>query len=426
MAANPYPHLGWNPVPGIPDEVSALQRKVQAAASALNSSHRQIERLLSESSSWEGDAANAFRDAIQGDLPTYMKNAAHSLEKAATWLGRWDDDLSSHRDLAKKYDDAAAEKKAVADKAKQSHDEAAKNPDLQLAGKEYPSQQEADTATARLRAAERSLNEAATHLNNANTAYDDVIKKACALEGDHSDRAGVVAGKLDEADDKLAPKEPGWFSKTLDAIGEGLKVAGEFLLEHAGTIGAIASLLACLPTPIAPVFAGIAVVASMASMGKNLASEDFRDSLMGEYGWKEGLTAWASVGGDALGMVPGAGALARAGSEAGLAAAVAREGGEAMSLGAKASSFASEVVPAFSYKALDVATSSGTLDYALNGVNVAANAASSLESLNVLPDDGMGHDIAEGTKAAAAAPGVKGAATEIAVDLGELVRGIRL
>ncbi|MEU9113626.1 putative T7SS-secreted protein [Streptomyces sp. NPDC048483] len=426
MAANPYPHLGWNPVPGIPGEVSALQAKVKAAADALGNSHRQIERLLGESSHWEGDAADAFRDALDGELPTYMKNAAHSLEKAASWLGKWDADLVSHRDLAKKYDDEAAEKKKTADKAKTSRDQAGQNPDLKLGGKEYPSQAEADAATARLRAAERELNEATTHLDNANDAYEDVMKKARELEGDHSKRADDIAGKLDEADDKLAPKEPGWFSKTLSAIGEGIKAAVDFLVEHAGTIGAIAGLLALFPTPLAPVFAGIAVAASAVSMGKNLASEDFRDSLTGKYGWKEGLTAWASVGGDALGMVPGVGALARAGSEAGLAAAVAREGGEALSAGTKLGTFAKEVVPAFSYKALDVATSAKTWDFAVNGVNVAANMASSMESLGVIPDGGYGHDAAEGTKAAAASTGITGAATEIATDIGELVRGIRL
>jgi hypothetical protein len=161
-------------------------------------------------------------------------------------------------------------------------------------------------------------------------------------------------------------------------------------------------------------------------MSKNLASEDFRDSLMGEHGWKAGLTAGASMFGDALGMVPGVGALAKAGSEAGLAVAVARESGEAMAAGAKVSAFTSKVVPAFSYKALDVATSSGVRDYALSGVNLVANSASSLESAGVLPDDGIGHDSAEATKAASAMPGVPGAIAGIRADLGELVRSIRL
>jgi hypothetical protein len=425
---NPYPSLGWNPVPGIPEQVSSLYRKVKSAADTLNNCHRQIEYLLGASSSWQGDAASAFRDTLDGDLKTAMMNAGNSLGKAAAALGTWEGDLTSHRDLAKKYDDAARENKGDVDKARTRYDQAKGNPDLKLAGKEYPSQAEADAATERLRTAERELNAATTHLNNANSAYNDVIAKAKELEGTHTEAAEAVARSLDEADDKLAPKEPGWFSKALSAIGEGLKAVGEFLVEHAGTIGAIAGLLALLPTPLAPVFAGIAVAASAVSMAKNLASEDFRDSLMGEYGWKEGAFAWASMAGDTLGMVPGVGALARAGSEAGLAAAVAGEGGEALSVGSKLGAFGREIVPAFNFKALDVATdpATGALQYGINGVNVAANMASSLESMGVFPKNGPGHDASEITKGAAASTGLKGGVTAIAQDIGELMGGIRL
>ncbi|MDO0913250.1 hypothetical protein QQM39_21095 [Streptomyces sp. DT2A-34] len=427
MATNPYPNLGWNPVPGIPAEVAALQQKVKAAANALDSSHRQIERLLGESAHWEGDAADAFRDALDGELPKYMKNAARSLDKAAASLDGWNGDLSSHRDLAKKYDEEAGEKKSAAEKAKQHHDEAAKHPDLQLAGREYPSQQEADAATARLRAAERSLNEATTQLNNANQAYEDVLTKARTLEGENKEKAEAVAKKLDEADDKLAPKEPGWFGKTLEAIGEGLKAVGQFLLDHAGTIGAIAGLLALFPTPLAPAFAAIAIVASAAALSKNLASEDFRDSLMGEHGWKAGLTAWGSVVGDTLGVVPGVGILARAGSEVGLAAAVAREGGEAMSLGSKVTSFASEVKAVNWDRAVDVATAPSKLrDWALNGVNATANVVSSAETAGLLPEDGIGHDSTEATKAGVALSGAAGTLGTFGTDIVELAGSIRL
>lgn len=428
VADNPYPSLGWNPVPGIPEQVTALHRKVKSAADTLNNCHRQIEYLLGASSGWQGDAASAFRDTLDGDLKTAMRNAGQSLDKAAAALSTWQGDLTSHRDLAKKYDDAARDNKADADKAQTRYDQAKGNPDLKLAGKEYPSQAEADAATARLRTAERELDEATTHLNNANAAYNDVITKAKELEGTHTDAAEAVARSLDEADDKLAPKEPGWFDKALSAIGEGLKAVGEFLVEHAGTIGAIAGLLALLPTPLAPVFAGIAVVASGVSMAKNLASEDFRDAVAGEYGLKEGAFAWASLIGDGLGMVPGVGALAKAGGEAGLAAAIAREGGEAMSLGSKLGAFGREIVPAFNFKALDVATDpkTGALDYAVNGVNVAANMASSLESLGVLPKNGPGHDASEVTKGAAASTGVADGVKAITKDIGHMMAGIRL
>ncbi|MFC4494154.1 putative T7SS-secreted protein [Streptomyces ovatisporus] len=428
MAANPYPNLGWNPVPGIPTEVHSLKTKVDKAAKALRSSYQQIERLLGESSHWEGDAADAFRDELDGDLPKYMKNAAASLEKAAAQLTKWDGDLTSNRELAKKYDDEAKEAKAAQGTAKTQQDEAGKDPDLKLGGKEYPSQAEADAATARLRAAEGRLKSASASLEKANKAYESVISKAKELEKEHEREANTVADALDEAEDDLAPKEPGWLSKTLSAIGDGLKAAGKFLLDHAGTIGAIAGLLALFPTPLAPVFAGIAVVASAANMAKNLASEDFRDSLTGKYGGMEAFSAWASMGGDALGMIPGAGALGKAGGEVSMLAGAAREGGDVMSATSKVAAFGRETVSAFNFKALDVATdpNTGLLQYGINGANVLANSASSLETAGVIPDAGPAHDGAEFTKAGAAAYGLPGGAADFADGMGDLVAGLRL
>ncbi|WP_314176896.1 putative T7SS-secreted protein [Streptomyces winkii] len=428
MAQNPYPHLGWNPVPGIPSEVQSLKTKVDSAAKALRSSHQQIERLLGESSHWEGDAADAFRGELDGDLPKYMKDAAASMEKAAAQLAKWDSDLTSNRELAKKYDEEAKEKKQAAGTAKDRVDTASKDPDLKLGGKEYPSQAEADAATERLRAAERRLNEANDSLEKANEAYNSVISKAKTLEEEHKQEANKVADELDKADDDLAPKEPGWLSKTLSAIGDGLAAAGKFLLDHAGTIGAIAGLLALFPTPLAPVFAGIAVVASAASLGKNLASEDFRDSLTGKYGTMEAITAWGSVAGDTLGMLPGVGALGKASGEVSVLSGAAREGGEAMSAGSKISSFGKETVEAFSTKALDTATdpNTGMLQYGVNGANVLANTASSLETEGVLPQDGGGHYAAEGTKAAASGFGAGGNLSDAARGVSDLVTGLRL
>ncbi|WP_348771285.1 putative T7SS-secreted protein [Streptomyces sp. RKND-216] len=426
--ANPYPNLGWNPVPGVPSEVHSLKTKVDRAAKALRSSHQQIERLLGESSHWEGDAASAFRDALDGELPEYMKKAAESVEKASVQLARWDGDLTANRDLAKKYDDEAKDKKSAASTAQGDYDDVKKDPDLDLGGKTFPSQAEADAATSRLRAAEGRLREAAGKVEAANKAFDDVIKKAKDLEDEHKREADKIAEALDVADDGLAPEEPGWFERTLNAIGDGLKAVGQFLLDHAGTIGAIAGLLALFPTPLAPLFAGIAVVASAASMAKNLASEDFRDSLMGKHGGMAAFSAWASMAGDSMGMIPGVGALSRAGGEVGMLAGAAREGGEAMSMGARATAFGRESVEAFNFKALDVATdpNTGLLQYGINGANVLANSASSLETAGVLPDSGAGHNAAEYTKAGAAAYGVPGGISDLQYGLGELVTGIRL
>lgn len=97
-------------------------------------------------------------------------------------------------------------------------------------------------------------------------------------------------------------------------------------------------------------------------------------------------------------------------------------------MGSKLGAFGREIVPAFNFKALDAATDPavGALQYGINGVNVAANLASSLENLGVLPKNGPGHDASEITKGAAASTGFRSGAIAIAEDLGELMGGIRL
>ncbi|MFH9248619.1 putative T7SS-secreted protein [Streptomyces lydicus] len=421
MAQNPYPHLGWNPVPGVPAEVGALQHKVSTAATALRSCHQQIQKLIGESSYWQGDAAEAFRDALDGELPTYIKNAARSLEKAAVQLKNWDEHLTSNRDLAQKYDDAAAEKKTAVEHAKSKHAQAAQHPDLKLAGQEYPSQAEADAATERLRAAERELNTATTELNKANESYNDVITKAQTLETTHADQAGTVAGELDGATDKLAPKEPGWLSKAVDAIWNGIKAVGDFLYEHAGTIGAIAGLLALFPTPLTPLFAGIAVVASAASMTHNLSDPEFRDALMFKGSGMEIFSAYASMAGDTVGMIPGGSALAAAGREVADGVGLAGRIGVGVTGAEKGAAFCREIVPAFKSNAVSevseawdaartTASGSAKMMGALSagGLNVGANMMSSMESLGVLPEEGAGHNAAESTKAAATAHDIAG------------------
>lgn len=416
MAANPYPNLGWNPVPGIPSEVESLKKKVSTAAKALRSCHDQIEKLVGESSYWEGDAATKFRDALKGELPTYIKNAARSLEKAATQLTAWDGDLTANRDLARKYDDEAGEKKSAANKAQGRYDNAKDHPDLKLAGQTFPSAEEADAATQRLRAAERDLAAANASLNAANQAYDDVIAKAQTLEGEHSEKAGKIAKSLSEATDKLAPEEPGWLEKAVGAIWDGIKWVGQQILEHAGTIGAIAGLLALLPTPAAPIFAAIAIGASVLSMGKNLADPNFRGALMGEGSGMDTFAAWASLAGDAVGMIPGGKALGAAGSELSSGLRMADDMGVAVTRAEKATEFAREFGHVFKSDALDSSvgawarageSTSGSAKYmgalSANGVNVGANTVSSLEEEGVVSKDGAAHDAAESTKAAVTA-----------------------
>jgi hypothetical protein len=414
VAANPYPHIGWNPVPGVPSEVLKLQQKVAAAATALENTHRQLSKLTGESSYWEGDAAEKFRESLDGDLTKYIKDAATSLRTAATQLHNWDGHLGSNRQLAAKYDAEAAEKKTAADKARNSYDHAAQHPDLKLADQTFPSQEEADAATARLRAAERNLNEANTALAKANNEYESLNRKITELESEHAGKAETIAKALDGATRK-APDEPGFWDK----VGDVLAGTWEFLTTHAGTIGAIAGLLALLPTPLAPVFAGIAIAASALSMYGNLSDADFREDLLGQNGGMDMFSAWAAVGGDVLGMVPGARLVGQAAEELGDGLRIANEMGVSVSRWEKTAEFGREFGGLYktaaregSYGMWEAAGESargaGRLmgDLTANGLNVAANLVSSMEDEGVLPEEGASHNAAEDTKAAVGAYGL--------------------
>jgi hypothetical protein len=129
----------------------------------------------------------------------------------------------------------------------------------------------------------------------------------------------------------------------------------------------------------------------------------------------ETFSAYASLAGDAGGMIPGGKAL-------GLAA---KEGFEGAADGANiVSKTWSGVKGGFSgigRSALDDAndawrvageSTKGSVllmaDIHVNGINVAANAVSSAESFGAVGKDGAEHNAAEGTKAAATAHGIAG------------------
>ncbi|MFC8090402.1 hypothetical protein [Streptomyces sp. NPDC057301] len=223
MAQNPYAHLGWNPVPGEPGEVEKLRTQLVNSASALQTAYQKIDKLLGESSFWEGDAAVGFREALDGDLPKYMKDAHKSLTLAGH-LGSWHGGLAGRRELAHKYDVEAADHKGDLKTTNARHDTAKQDPDLKLAGQTFKEGPELEPAQARLNAANTRLSDAVTAVNNAQGALDGVLRKARELEGTHEAEARDLAKKLKDATNDLAPEKPGWLSKAL-SWPQGLSLA---------------------------------------------------------------------------------------------------------------------------------------------------------------------------------------------------------
>ena len=85
-----YPNLGFNPVPGVPDDVEALSGKISTAVNSLTEANGLIGRLKNAGDSiWQGDAGDAFRSHLDSTLVTDMSHAQTSLEKAVSVLGGW-------------------------------------------------------------------------------------------------------------------------------------------------------------------------------------------------------------------------------------------------------------------------------------------------------------------------------------------------
>ncbi|MEY9993008.1 hypothetical protein ABIE67_005040 [Streptomyces sp. V4I8] len=125
------------PGAGPAGEVDKLRTQLVNSASALQTAYQKIDKLLGESSFWEGDAAVGFREALDGDLPKYMKDAHKSLTQAAGHLGAWHGGLTSRMELAHKYDIEAGDHKGDLKTANSRHETAKQDPDLKLAGQTF-------------------------------------------------------------------------------------------------------------------------------------------------------------------------------------------------------------------------------------------------------------------------------------------------
>lgn len=320
-----YPHLGFNPVPGSTETVSGLHKKLAGCAKVLEETHELVTKLM-DGSYWEGDAAVAFREQLDGGpLPLNLKNAAHSIRKAAKQLDRWDGELEDFQRRAKRLEEDAKDAQAAVDRAKGHASKAGDSPDLDKKGAKHDD-------------AQKALTQANTAVDDAEDELEKIRGKARKLAEEHEHQAQYRAGKIRDATKKLAPHEPGWFDSALDWLGENLP---DILSAVAAVVGLVALFVATGGTAAAVLLLAAAVLSATALTMRVFGDPEVRaslwDGLHGEFDtdfWSNLVT----VGGDALGMVPGIGAVGK-----GAAAAVRATGGagEALTVGQRMARFGS-------------------------------------------------------------------------------------
>ncbi|MFD8223730.1 hypothetical protein ACFV16_06095 [Streptomyces massasporeus] len=325
-----YPHLGFNPAPGNTETVGELHKKLSNCAKVLEESHGLVTKLM-DGSYWKGDAAIAFREELDGGtLPLNLKNAAHSIRKAVRQLDRWEGELDDLQRRAQRLEKEAKDAQEILDTAKGRATKAENDPELDKKG-------------ARQDDAQKTLSHANTAVEVAQAELDKIIGRAKKLAEEHEQQARYRAGKICDATTKLAPHEPGAWDKFTDWVGDNLP---DILSGIAAVLGVIA-LFATGPLAVPLLLLGAGLLSGTA-LALRLQDDEVWASLSD--GIKNGeldLDFWSnaiSVAGDALGIVPGLGAVTKGLMKAPEAlSAAARTADGALTFGQKAATVGASI-----------------------------------------------------------------------------------
>jgi cell division septum initiation protein DivIVA len=317
MSDTTYPNLGFNPVPGVPDQVEAMGSKISAAVDSLAQANGLLGRLRdSNDSVWQGEAGDAFRQHFNDTLATDLAHAHTSLDKAVGLVKGWHTDLVSFKDAASKLDQEAADAKRQLQQAQTELEQAQANPNLKLAGQHFDDQAALQRAQSLLDAAESAVRSAGSKAENAQGLLDSIMKRAKELEAEHDKVARRVADELEHATDRLAPHKPGFFSQLFSSFTQALGAVGNWIKDHLdvihsvlSTISAIAGLVALLtPPPIDVIALGVSVAAGAGALAIDIANPEFRNGigqlLQGHFD-KQSLGAAMTGVTDMLSVVPG-------------------------------------------------------------------------------------------------------------------------
>lgn len=319
--SNTYPHLGFNPAPGVPGDVEALENMVTKATSAMQESGQLLDELRnSDSGVWVGDAADAFRQHFNDKLVTDLQHAQQSLTEATTTIQNWYKDLVGFKQTAQNLDQEAAAAREALQNAQAQVKQAKSNPNLNLINEIFTDPQALQQAQSALDQAESALNDANAAEQQAQDELNSILQRARQLQQEVDSAARNYASQLENATKGLAPHKPGFFSSMMHDIGSAFSAVGSWVEKHAGaihsvlsTVSAIAGLVAlCTPPPVDVVAGAVAMTAGAGALAMDLANPKTRDALGGlmtGHFTKANIEAAVTTGGDLLSAIPGVGTL---------------------------------------------------------------------------------------------------------------------
>ncbi|WP_411098098.1 putative T7SS-secreted protein [Streptomyces sp. x-45] len=305
-----FPALGFVPCPGDHTVADDVAKTVRRTAKALV----EISDVLHGTGvgDWKGKAAEAFREKFDDEFRPRMDDARDSFSAAATALEDWAAYMEDKQGDAVRLEAQAAEVDEQLGKA-HTKAEKLKNAD----GEKKDTEDHED----KVQDADRAVSAKMLEL-------EDLRRRGCRMAADYREYGKGIADRLKNAMD-IAPNEPGMWDKLGDAIadlgkaiadlpgqvGELLADIGEWVKSHADWITVAASVIGVVAI-FCPVLAPLAIGLSAVALFAHAASYGV-DGLFPPTG--PNIGNWLTLGGDALGMIPGVGA-AKAGVMAGLKA----------------------------------------------------------------------------------------------------------
>ena len=318
-----YPHLGFNPAPGVPADVEALENTVTKATSAMQESGQLLDELRSvDSDVWVGEAADAFRANFNDKLMTDLQHAQQSLTEASGTMQNWYKDLVGFKQTAQNLDQEAAAAREALQNAQSQLAQAKSNPNLNLINDVFTDPQALQQAQSALDQAESAVNDANMAEQQAQDDLNSILQRARQLQQEVDSAARNYASQLEQSTKGLAPHKPGFFSSMLHDLGSAFSAVGHWIEQHANvihsilsTVSAIAGLIAlCTPPPIDVVAGAVALVAGAGAFAMDLANPKTRDALGGlltGHFTKANIEAGVGTGLDLVSAIPG-GALFKA------------------------------------------------------------------------------------------------------------------
>ncbi|WP_141246239.1 MULTISPECIES: putative T7SS-secreted protein [Streptomyces] len=311
-----FPALGFVPCPGDHTTAEDVARTVRRTAKALN----EICQVLDGTGvgAWEGKTAEAFREKFDDEFRPRMDEARDSFGSAATALEDWARYMKTRQAAAVRLENEAAAVDKELNAARKSADKLNEPGGGDEKGKKH----------------EKRVREAGRAVDGKNDELEEIRKRGRQLSEKYREYGKEIAERLKRAMD-IAPDEPGMWDKLGDAlkglgdaladppgkVGDMLAEVGDWLKKHADWITVAASVLGVVAI-FCPVLAPLAIGLSALAFFTHAASYGF-SGLFPPTG--KNIGNWLTLGGDALGMVPGVGGAFK-GAQAGYKAARAAGG----------------------------------------------------------------------------------------------------